>query len=189
MKNRIRGFTLTELLIVLILAGVVVTQAVPFFMDLMERSHRQAEISHLISLFNLSRSKALSEGQPVTICAMGPNRKCSKNWRLPITAFKDPDRTRTVTDELQIIRVFEPGTAGYFTANSGIRDHFRYRPSGMALDAIGNIIWCPNSGDPKRAMQLRINMGGRVQVARDTDSDGIAEDASGQPIGCPHPPA
>lgn len=185
MKDRIQGFTLIELLIVTTLAGILLTHAVPLARDLIERSHRQAEISRLISLFSLARSKALSEGQSVTICALDKDQKCSRNWTLPIVAFRDPERTRMVIEETQIIRLFQPDTSGYFTANSGIRDHFRYRPSGMARDAIGNIIWCPKSGDAKRAIQLRVNMGGRVQIAQDTDLDGIAENSSGQPISCP----
>jgi type IV fimbrial biogenesis protein FimT len=55
----------------------------------------------------------------------------------------------------------------------------------MARESIGHLLWCPKDGNPERAFQIRINMGGRPILARDTNHDGIAEDAYGRNIACP----
>lgn len=188
MNQYLRGFTLIELLITLTIVTLMITQAAPAYSYLIERSHRHTETSNLISLLNLARNTAVSEGRAVTVCALDNNDKCTRDWTFPIVAFRDQERHRQLSDDSQIIRVFEPGLRGYFTANSGIRDYFRFRPSGMAREAIGNIIWCPDSHAPEMAAQVRINMGGRMQTATDNDADGIVEGADGKPVSCSSQP-
>lgn len=185
MRKRLRGFTLVELLLVAILVSIVMAHAVPFFGQVLANANRQSQASELIALLNLARNHAVSEGQTVTVCAVGMDNKCTKDWTHPIVAFRDPNRSREVISAQQIIRLFEPSDKGKFQANLGIRDYLRFRSSGMAREAIGNVVWCPKSGDAEMAFQLRINMGGRVHQSRDKDGDGIVEGTSGQPIGCP----
>lgn len=186
MRNNSRGFTLVELLIVLLLLSTILTQAIPLFGSLVVNAQRQSAASELISLLNLARNKAISEGQTVTVCAINSENKCDRDWTNPIVAFRDPDRLRRINNDRQIIRLFKPDRDGKFDANLGIRDYLRFRSSGMAREAIGNIVWCPKNGDNKMAFQLRVNMGGRIHSSQDSDGDGIVEGTAGQPISCPN---
>lgn len=185
MRNYARGFTLIELLIVLVVLGVMLTQAIPMFNALVVDAQKKSEASEIISLLNLARNQAVSKGQTVTVCAINSEDKCDRDWTNPIVAFRDPDRLRQILDDRQIIRLFEPNENGRFDANLGIRNYLRFRSSGMAREAIGNIVWCPKSGDTSMAFQLRINMGGRIHRSQDSDGDGIVEGTKGQPISCP----
>jgi len=185
MKNSYRGFTLIELLIVLLIASTILTQAIPWFGTLVVNANKQSAASELVSLLNLARNTAISEGQTVTVCAINFENKCDRDWSNPIVAFRDPDRLKRISDDRQIIRLFEPTPDGRFDANLGIRNYLRFRSSGMAREAIGNVVWCPKSGDTRMAFQLRINMGGRIHSSQDSDGDGIIEDTAGQPISCP----
>ena len=185
MGNSARGFTLIELVIVLLVVSTLITQAIPLFGTLAVNAQKQSEAAELVSLLNLARNKAISEGQTVTVCAINTEKKCDRDWTKPIVAFRDPNRLRQINDDRQIIRLFEPDGNGNFHANLGIRDYFRFRSSGMAREAIGNIVWCPKNGNAEMAFQLRINMGGRIHHSQDRDGDGIVEGTSGQPITCP----
>ena len=185
MGKRARGFTLVELLIVLMMLSAILTQAIPLFGTVLVSAQKQSAASELVSLLNLARHKAISEGQTVTVCAINSENKCDKDWSNPIIAFRDPDRLRRIKDDSQIIRLLQPNPDGKFDANFGIRDYLRFRSSGMAREAIGNIVWCPKNGDNRMAFQLRINMGGRIHSSKDSDGDGIIENTAGQPISCP----
>ena len=48
----------------------------------------------------------------------------------------------------------------------------------------GNFTFCPMNSDKTLAMQLIVNNIGRIRVAKDTNGDGIIDDAKGKPISC-----
>lgn len=178
------GYTLLELLITLVIATILITQTFSGAVGLIQTNKRHASVSTLVSLLNTARITAISQSKSVTVCSINVDNQCSSSWSGDLIAFSDPHKTRVVDSSDQIIRIIPADQTKGFTFNGGIRNYFRFHPTGMAREAIGNIIWCPEDSDPTLAAQLRINMGGRVQLAKDRDQDGVVEDASGRPISC-----
>lgn len=178
------GFTLVELLIVVTLITVLATFS-SSFSGLITRSAKQSEQMNLIGFINAARTAAIMESTNVTLCPVDTiSGKCSNDWTRNITAFRDPGRTRQLVSPEQIVRTLTPSNNGTFDGNAGIRRYFGFRATGMAREAIGNIVWCPKDGSVKNAYQIRINMGGRPRIAQDNDGDGIVEDSAGKPITC-----
>ncbi|WP_417546113.1 GspH/FimT family pseudopilin [Marinobacter sp.] len=179
-----RGFSLLELIIVLFIVAVIATFASATFDTTLKRARQQSALSELVSLINFARNSAIQEQKTVTLCPLTPIKKCGSDWNRPLVAFRDPDRTKSITNESQILRVVQLNVAGHMAGKTGIRNYFRFRPSGLAEEAIGNIVWCPEDHDNRYAAQIRINMGGRPFVSKDSDNDGIVEDAYGNPVQC-----
>lgn len=178
------GFTLVELSVVLAISAIILAFAIPSTANLINHSGRHTALSDLIATLNLARNTAINEQTTVTLCAIGTNSKCSNDWSLPIVAFRDPNRSREIADESQIVRAMHPVETGRLIVRSGIHNYFRFQSSGWSRGTLGHFIWCPDSNDSRYAAQVRINMGGRPQMARDFDGDGVVEDASGAPIDC-----
>lgn len=178
------GVTLLELLITLAILSIIAAFAVPSLNSLVTRSAHQSNQMDLLGIINLARTTAIMESTNVTLCPLDENGKCSKDWSLDLVAFRDPKRARQLVDSSQVIRVLQTKNNGKLKGNAGIRSYFGFRPSGAAREAIGNIIWCPNSNDPRDAFQIRINMGGRPMVARDTNEHEIVKGADGRAISC-----
>ena len=65
------------------------------------------------------------------------------------------------------------------------RSYLMIRPSGLTDWQNGNFLYCPHGGDPRFARQIVINAQARVRHARDSNGDGIVEDARGRPVRCP----
>ncbi|WP_166266519.1 GspH/FimT family pseudopilin [Marinobacter caseinilyticus] len=182
------GYTLLEVLIVMALMAIASGIALPGILNLVESSHKRTTITNLISGFNLARTIAIQEGTSVTICPLDIHGLCSRDWSKPIILFRDPDRTRQLRQQNQILRTIGPPSTGRLTINTANRRYFGYRATGMARSAIGNIIWCPDNNMDTNAIQLRINMGGRLGHAQDRDGDGIVEGSDGQAITCTNDP-
>jgi len=179
------GFTLIELLLVIAILTIALGIGAPSFSKLIEDSHRKASLKQLLTGISYARTEAISRNANITLCPLNDKNKCSRDWNQPITIFLDPARSRQLTSSDNIIRVLKAPSQGYLFGRTGIRKHFGFRSTGMARESIGHLLWCPNNGDPKQAFQIRINMGGRPLMARDSNYDGIAEDAYGRNITCP----
>ncbi|WP_100641399.1 GspH/FimT family pseudopilin [Marinobacter salexigens] len=178
------GFTLIELLIVITLVAVLAAFSSSFSF-LITRSAAQSSQMELIGFINTARTTAIMESTNVTLCPINTeNGKCSSDWSRDIIAFRDPNRSRQLVDIKQIVRTLQPNSNGVFYGNAGIRKYFGFRATGIAKEAIGNIIWCPQDKSAENAFQIRINMGGRPRVAQDNDGDGVVENSQGNPISC-----
>ncbi|WP_413231779.1 GspH/FimT family pseudopilin [Marinobacter sp.] len=178
------GLTLVELLVVLAISAILLGSAFPGIGHLMNQSQRHSATSELIALINLARHTAIHEQTSVTLCPLTTSQTCSSNWELPIVAFRDPTHTKSLAVPAQLIRQISPPAHGYLIVRSANRPYFRFRPSGRAREAIGNIVWCPDDHDPRYASQIRINMGGRPLRSDDSNGDGIVEGTGGTPVSC-----
>jgi len=71
-----RGFTLLELMMVLVIAGVLLGIAVPGFGRAMERQHLVGTQHQLMASFHLARSLALQTRRPAVVCPSSNGQSC-----------------------------------------------------------------------------------------------------------------
>lgn len=71
MRNA-RGFTLLELMVVLIIVAIVLTFAIPSFRTLLMNSRQDDVVSNLSSALSYARNTALSRNMPVSVCPVSP---------------------------------------------------------------------------------------------------------------------
>ena len=179
------GVTLLELIIVIAVLAIVTTTMVPGLQKLFENTARRTQMQNMVGLFHLARTEAVNQGTIVTICPLDDSDECTGDWQKPVHVFADPRNQRALPDDGKVLRVKEPPESGSWAVRVGNRGYFQYRPDGMVRGTLGNLTWCPESGNEKNAGQLIINMGGRLRYARDHSGDGIVQGSNGQPVRCP----
>ena len=67
-----RGFTLLELMVVLIIVAIVLTFAIPSFRTLLMNSRVNDVVSNLSGALNYARNTALSKNAPIGVCPVSP---------------------------------------------------------------------------------------------------------------------
>ena len=179
-KNR--GFSLLELMIVVIIAATLVNIALPSFTSLINSQERRGALHDLMGVFAFARQHAVMNGAIVTVCPLDTTGTCGRDWNSDIHAFLDPDNTRKLTANESLLRTISPSGNGRLIARSLNRSFFQFRPTGFIHSDLGNITWCPESRNASLAGQIIISRGGRVRIAR--DNDGIPEDSKGRPLRC-----
>lgn len=70
---RQRGFTLIELMIVLVIAALLMLVAAPAFSTFMARQQLAGDVNQLLSVMTFARSEAIKQRQPITVRFSPPN--------------------------------------------------------------------------------------------------------------------
>ncbi len=178
------GFSLIELLVVLVVLGILVGLVTPSLTATLHNHERRSALHDLMGLFALARQRAVIEGTIVTVCPVNAVGACSRDWNGKIYAFQDPDNLRQLPLGQTPLRILTVAGSGSLVARSLNRSYFQFKPTGFVHSDLGNITWCPISGEPELAGQIIISRGGRIRLAKDHDGDGVPEDARGRPLRC-----
>lgn len=183
-SSRQRGVTLIELVIAVSIIAIVAAYAVPSLSPIIESSQRRAVINDTLAFLAMGRQEAVINGQIVTLCPLKSDNRCGRDWSQPLTIFYDPGNQRSVSRQEQIIRVLPQPPHGQLKVRSFSRSYFQYRPDGMIYSDLGNITWCPEDGDARRAARFLLPKSGLIRLAKDTNGDGYVEDSRGLPVRC-----
>ncbi|MDT8370865.1 MAG: Tfp pilus assembly protein FimT/FimU [Gammaproteobacteria bacterium] len=182
---RAQGLTLIELLIVIAIISILASLAAPSFNALIRKQQVNGEANVLFSLVHLARTEAIKRNSVVTICKSNDANQCGGNWSDGWIVFQDNDKdgSRDAGETL-----ISSGTIGYGYQLSwtafGSNNYIRFTPQGLTLSQNGSFKLCPGDGDARYARAVIISKTARVRLPKDTNGDGIYEDAGGSNLIC-----
>lgn len=125
------GFTLFELVIVMLIVAVMAAIAIPSFKYVTTSNRIATEANQLLGDMRFARTEAIKEGQTVTVCASAnplaapPICSLSTSWESGWIVFSDPNQTKTIPAGGTALRVQLPFTTDYrssdtFTASNSV---------------------------------------------------------------------
>ena len=121
MRQRLKtaGFTLVELLVVMAIAGVLISLAIPSYNYITSANRVSGEINGLLGDMQFARIEAIREGSWVTICSSSTGTSCAgnNNWATGWIVFADANNNQTVNAGETIWRV-KPAFIGTDTATA-----------------------------------------------------------------------
>ncbi|WP_268798103.1 GspH/FimT family pseudopilin [Pseudomonas huanghezhanensis] len=157
------GFTLVELLVVLVLIAIIAGIALPAFNSLIESQRRQDAAQQLVSGIRMARAEAIARNQVVVIAPI------KGEWSLGWTTFVDTNRNGLMDDD-------EPSLAersGYrnvkVAANSKVKHSIAFDSTGGSTNSgtgNGTLFICEKG---RAASQHRVILApsGRTRIAND----------------------
>ncbi|MGN7612954.1 GspH/FimT family pseudopilin [Magnetococcales bacterium HHB-1] len=192
-QSKEQGFTLVELLVVLSIAGTLLTLIIPAYQSLIQSNQLIARINTFTGALNLARSEAIRRAQPVTVCASSEGNDCESdtNWEEGWIVFANTAQIgnnsvnsldRDDDSEDTLLKTYPPldnnltlrGTNGLFERRAV------FYPTGQVTGR-GTFFLC-NEEDINTAKGIIINFQGRIRVASDNNANSLIEDASGGDI-------
>lgn len=89
--KKLKGFTLIELMVTVLIGVILLTIAAPSFMSTIERNRVTTQTNEFVTTFNLARLEAIKRGSPVSVCVSTDGASCAAtgNWAGGWMIFSD----------------------------------------------------------------------------------------------------
>lgn len=173
------GFTLVELMITLVIAAIVLTQAVPSFMATVQNNRLVTFTNNLVSDINLARSEAVKRGSRVVLCrSADPSAAApvcggtANTWTTGWLVFADADSSGTFTAGDTLVRVGMPVTSNTTIISNGVaNNNLEYNGDGTTNEGGGTGVFtlCDSRG-AGNGRQIQVNAMGRPQLVKGSDA-------------------
>lgn len=156
------GFTLVELMVALAVLVILISIAIPGFMNMIQSSRSAALANSIVIALNVARSEAVKRNALVNLCPSSDGAACmsaSPDWKLGWIAQQNAGAT---------LQVWSAPDTGAVITQTGGGAAIQFDGSGlMRLPAAAVII---NSSYPdctgQQARQIQISTTGRVSVTK-----------------------
>ena len=164
------GFTLIEVMIGLVIAGILLVLAVPNYREWIADEQLMSHARLLAEHMNLARSEAIKRGHRVNLCKSSDGAQCASagRWDQGFLMHGDFDVSGDVAGPDTIIRVQPPPTQIQVSANKPLADYVSYTSLGQArmLNGalqMGTFTVCKPG---RRAVEVVLVASGRVRIDR-----------------------
>jgi len=153
----VQGFTLLELIIVLIISMLLITIGIPGFNSLIENNRLSSAASNIRNHLQFARSQSLSLINYVTACPL-ENNKCTTKWISGIDVFTDANQNK-IYDSGDVL--LKEGDA--FNANDKLvfpSLSVTYTPDGQITGTNATFRYCSGAGK----IAVHIAYSGRTKI-------------------------
>jgi len=161
------GFTLMEMMITLAIVGILLTVGVPSFIEFIQNSRRDAQLSDLTLAVQYAKSEAIKRNLRVSVCAVpGATTACNGGataWTDGWQVFVDANDNCVVDGGDILLRAWPALDGGNTLCFTG-GDRVRVQNTGMSPGSNGTFRVC----DPRGTSQARglvISNQGRTRSA------------------------
>ena len=171
--KRNSGFTIIELMLVIAVAGILLSMAVPAMQMFSSNAKQTGAVNDFIAAMHVARNTAITSNARVTMCASTDGATCGGAWNSGWILFRDSNSNQAVDGTERIISSSAP-LDGLTLSSSQYGSFFMYRPTGRIMNAsvgqnTGEFTLCDDRG-PDHAKVVIIELSGRPKVSATTRS-------------------
>lgn len=167
----IGGFTLTELVTVLVIAGVLAAMAGPAMVTFIHSNRLSTTTNDFIGALNVARSEAMKRGVNAGVCKSEDGSTCTAagTWESGWIVFLDGDNNGPWTASDSMIRTHEGLPAGIGVTVVNGADAIVYSRQGLVPAASPNdYAYTVCSSETGQSRTIRIGFAGRASLSEGT---------------------
>ncbi|MBK7492085.1 MAG: GspH/FimT family pseudopilin [Nitrosomonas sp.] len=173
LANRLyqHGFTLTELLVTLSVASILLTVAVPNYRTFVQNNLQSTQSNNFYSTLALAKSEAIRRSSPVTVCPSTNGTSCTGGviWSNGWLVFADTNSNGVVEAGDEILQVGVAFSGG--NTFSGTRTRVTFTANGFSMASNDTFTLCDNRG-AAYSKAIILNNQGRFRTETGTGTCG-----------------
>jgi len=167
-----QGFSLIELMTVIVIAGILLSIGVPSYQEFVRKNNTITNSNSLVGALNLARSEAIKRGIQVTIRRKGST---SQVWTSGWDVFTDNDANGAMNGGDSLLRTYDALPNNYTLQTGGtFADWVAYLPSGLSKGSGGlsndTFRLCDDSANTATSRSVRLSVSGRPRTIKGTVS-------------------
>ncbi len=175
------GFTLLELMVTVVIAGILASMAVPSFSQAIKNNRMSTQINELLATLNYARSEAIKRSTGISVCNSSDGASCTGNWKDGWIVFVDVDSDGTVGEVLRVHKELSGGNSMAYTAS--LVSFISYKSDGLVNNtsdgsvpnSSGIFTLCDSRGDTdKKGIDISTIGRGSVVVSGDSKHSDLA---------------
>jgi len=163
------GFTLIELMIVLVIVAIFLMIAAPSFYTTIKGNRLRTEADRLVTSLNLARSEAVKRNIDVVLCASSDGATCTGTLGQGWLIFADLNQDEALDNTDIIVKVYEAVQSGYTISQTDgsayPATNIVYYPNGSS-NSPQALQLCPTDKDAAAAWEVTVNAVGRVSASQ-----------------------
>ena len=168
------GFTLIELMIVLVVMGVILALSAPSMLNILQRNRLQTTADNFFADLMLARSEAVKRNQPVVLCKSNTGSACvtSGNWDQGWLIYADQDADGVKDVGEPVLRVGEALGSGdtLRVTRVAFSNQLTYHNDGSSSGAAGDetFVFCDADANVSTAREILVTITGRPKRQQKT---------------------
>ncbi|QMU62261.1 MAG: prepilin-type N-terminal cleavage/methylation domain-containing protein [Gammaproteobacteria bacterium] len=171
------GFTLIELMIVIVLMSIFVTVGVPSFQNTIRENRLSTQANELVSSLHFARSESIKRRLPISVCRIVNGFACvtvgTASWEQGWLVFIDTNSNGAVDGEtiLRSVDNTPDSTLRYTDSAAANNNLILFRSNGLLASTGGSFNLCnETTADTASGRNIRINVTGQVVTAQPATS-------------------
>lgn len=178
------GFTLVELIVVLVVMIIGASMAAPSMLSMLQNGRLTSDINKMVTSLNLARSEAVKRGVPVAVCSGATGGCVDGDFADGWIVFVDADNSAALSTGEEVLAVEQALNDEMTFNDSGFSGGIvSFMPNGGVRNGeSGYLVLCAD-GALSEARAAIVNLMGRISQAPDNDGNSVPEDGAGSNIG------
>lgn len=170
-QSKSSGFTLIEVIVVMVIIGVATLIALPSFKSFTRSSHASSAANDLVSTLNFARSEAIAQSVNVTVCKSDDfaTPACNETtagapatgeWNIGWMVFVDIDGNGVFDGTDTVLRVYSPpGGNVTMVGNEKVAKRLTYAKTGFFSEIFNGTITVTSGS---KSIQIVTSNNGRI---------------------------